>query len=305
MLPHGLADIQPVCSTKAKTSNRSDWGCDVDMDMKVVDFRKVKKRQLILVVENVYETRAGIDTLLKANGYRVALASAEREAINIARLERPDLILLSGSALPDNVLVKARRVRKEAGVKDEIPVVVFCAQDISEGEELAIGGNVYLTNPDNFNQLRSLIARLLLEASHGDITDGDEQTLEIMTNNSSRAPFVIRFMDTKPRMLMEITNTTAKILKSVEILAVFLKDEEGPAGPSRAHIRFDTIKSVQPNEKAVVSHRTWINGRPVSDAQDQIGRLEVVAGAIKPYVLDISWEDLDGKTQFQRIPIGH
>jgi len=112
-------------------------------------------------------------------------------------------------------------------------------------------------------------------------------------------------MDTKPRMLMEITNTTANTLKSVEILTVFLKDEEGLAGPSRAHIRFDPIKSVQPNEKAVVSHRTWINGSPASDAQDQIGRLEVVAGATKPYVLDISWEDVDGKTQFQRIPVGH
>lgn len=275
------------------------------MEMKVVDFRKVKKRRLILVVENVYETRAGIDTLLKANGYRVALASAEREAINIARLERPDLILVSGSALPNNVLVKAMHVRKEAGVDDEIPVVVFCAHDIREGEEVAIGGNVYLTNPDNFNQLRSLIARLLLETSHGDTTDGEEQTLEIMTNNSSRAPWVIRFMDTKPRMLMEITNTTAKTLKSVEILTVFLKDEEGPAGPSRAHIRFDTINSVQPNERAVVSHRTWINGSPVGDAEDQLGRLEVIAGAVKPYVLDISWEDVDGKIQFQRIAVGH
>ena len=149
------------------------------------------------------------------------------------------------------------------------------------------------------------IARLLLEVSHVDIPDGEEKTLETMTNDSSRAPLVIRFMDTKPRMLMEITNTTTMTLKSVEILTVFLKDEEGPAGPSRAHIRFDTIKSVQPNEKAVVSHRTWINGRPVRDAQDQIGRLEVIAGAVKPYVLDISWEDLDGKTQFQRIPVGH
>ena len=126
-----------------------------------------------------------------------------------------------------------------------------------------------------------------------------------MTSNNSRGAFVIRFMDTKPRMLMEITNTTASTLKSVEILTVFLKDEEGPSGPSRAHIRFDPIKSVQPNEKAVVSHRTWINGRPANDAQDQIGRLEVVAGAIKPYVLDISWEDVDGKIQFQRIPVGH
>ena len=126
-----------------------------------------------------------------------------------------------------------------------------------------------------------------------------------MISNNSRAALVVRFMDTKPRMLMEITNTTAKTLKSVEILTVFLKDEQSSSAPSHAHIRFDPIKSVQPNEKAVVSHRTWINGRPASDAQDQIGRLEVVAGAVKPYVLDISWEDVDGKTQFQRIAVGH
>jgi len=125
-----------------------------------------------------------------------------------------------------------------------------------------------------------------------------------MTINNSKAPLVIRLMDTRPRMLMEITNTTASTLKSVEILTVFLKDEDH-GGPSRAHIRFDPIKSVQPNEKAVVSHRTWINGSPANDAQDQIGRLEVVAGATKPYVLDISWEDVEGKTQFQRIPVGH
>ena len=145
--------------------------------MKVVDFRKVEKRQLILVVEDVYETRAGIDTLLKANGYRVALASTE--AVSSTRPERPDLILVSGSALPDNILVKVDRLRKEAAVGDEIPVVVFCAQDIPEGEEVAIGGNVYLTNPDNVNQLRSLVARLLPAVSYGGVTDEEEQTLEI------------------------------------------------------------------------------------------------------------------------------
>ena len=129
---------------------------------------------------------------------------------------------------------------------------------------------------------------------------------ECMTTISNyRTPFVIRFMDTKPRVLLELTNTTEMTLKSVEILTVFLKDDGPSAGPSRAHITFDRIDYVQPKEKAVISHRTWINGTPASEAQDQIGRLQVVAGAVKPYVLDISWEDLDGKVQFQRIPVGH
>ena len=126
-----------------------------------------------------------------------------------------------------------------------------------------------------------------------------------MTTSNSRTPFLIRFMDTKPRVLLELTNTTETTLKSIEILTIFLKDEAPGAGSSRAHIRFDRVNSVQPNGKAVISHRTWINGMPATEAQDQIGRLQVVAGVVKPYVLDISWEDLEGKTQFQRIPVGH
>jgi hypothetical protein len=126
-----------------------------------------------------------------------------------------------------------------------------------------------------------------------------------MTSNNNRAPLVVRFIDTHPRMLMELTNTSMNLLKSVEILTVFLKDRQHFTTPSRAHIRFDPIRFVQPNEKAVVYHRTWINGRPSTDAQDQIAQLEVVAGEVKPYVLDISWEDVDGKIQFQRIPVGH
>ncbi len=142
--------------------------------MTVVDIRKVEKSRLILVVHDVYETRAGINTLLKANGYRVAFARADGDPINITRPERPDLILVSGAALPNNVLDKVSCMRQEAAVGDEVPVVVFCAQDIPEGEEVAIGGNVYLTNPDNFNQLRSLVAQLLPEALHGDITDEED-----------------------------------------------------------------------------------------------------------------------------------
>ncbi|HXQ33605.1 MAG TPA: hypothetical protein VN843_06250 [Anaerolineales bacterium] len=135
------------------------------MTMKVTDLIKAEKQWLILVVEDVYETRAGIDSLLKANGYRVAFAKTREEAINSTRPERPNLILVSRASLPTNVLDKVGRTRKEAGVGDEVPVVVFCAQDIPEGEEVAIGGNVYLTNPDNFNQLRGLVARLLPEAA--------------------------------------------------------------------------------------------------------------------------------------------
>ena len=38
---------------------------------------------------------------------------------------------------------------------------------------------------------------------------------------------------------------------------------------------------------------------------DQLERLKVVPGEVRPYVLDVSWEDAEGKSRFQRIPVGH
>jgi hypothetical protein len=125
-------------------------------------------------------------------------------------------------------------------------------------------------------------------------------------NNNKQNPFAFRFLDPKPRVLLELKNATEQTLRSIEILTVFLRDEETPdGGPSQAHIRFDAIKSVGPQQTAVLSHRTWINGKPANDERDQMARLKVIAGEATPYVLDISWEDAEGKARFQRIPVGH
>lgn len=125
-------------------------------------------------------------------------------------------------------------------------------------------------------------------------------------NDTNRKPLSFRFLDTKPRVLLELTNTTENTLKSVEILAIFLKaDDTIEGGLIQTHIKFDAIKSVLPQQAAVVAHRTWINGKPVNDERDQLARLKIVPGEFSPYVLDISWQDTEGKARFQRIPVGH
>jgi two-component system response regulator MprA len=115
----------------------------------------------ILVVEDVAETRDGIEKLLKADGYRVAVARDERDAIESAQRNRPDLILVSLAGLSLEVIASARRIRERAEVGEQVPVVVFCVEGIGEGVEVAIGQNVHITQPDNFNQLRGLLTRLL------------------------------------------------------------------------------------------------------------------------------------------------
>lgn len=126
------------------------------------------------------------------------------------------------------------------------------------------------------------------------------------TFSKTEEPFTARFVEAEPHVVLELMNTTDQTLKCVEVLTIFLKDEETPGGgPSRAHIKFEAVRSIQPKEKVVLSHKTWIDGKPVAANQDELERLRTVAGRVRAYVLDISWEDAEGKSRYQRIPVGH
>lgn len=122
---------------------------------------------VILVVEDVHETREGIEKLLKVDGYRVVLARDEFDGIESAQRQRPDLILVSLGGSPSDVLGSGRRIRESAAAGDDVPVVIFCFDEIPAGAEVAIGRNVHIAQPDNFNQLRGLLSRLLQKIPTG------------------------------------------------------------------------------------------------------------------------------------------
>ena len=118
--------------------------------------------------------------------------------------------------------------------------------------------------------------------------------------------FTYKILNDGPNVLLELTNATKHTLKQVEILTVFLKNEEtAAAGPAQVHIRFEAVERILPSEKSIVPHTTLINREAVGADRDQLQRLQIIDGAAHPYVLDISWQDLEGKTCFQRIPAGH
>ena len=118
-------------------------------------------------------------------------------------------------------------------------------------------------------------------------------------------PFTIRFVDVGENARLELTNATDQTLECVEILTVFLKDEETPGGgPSQAHITFEPVKSIPPRQGSILSHRTWINGKPGTLDQDQLKRIQAMTGESNPYALEVSWQNAEGRTRFQRIALG-
>ena len=125
-------------------------------------------------------------------------------------------------------------------------------------------------------------------------------------DSNMKKTFNFTFINGPSTVLVELTNSSEMTLKSIEILTIFLKDKESPGGGlSQAHIRFEGVKSMKPGEKTVLSHQTWINGKPADTEHDQMERLKLIGGQANPYTLDISWEDAEGKMRFQRIPVGN
>lgn len=117
--------------------------------------------QTILVVDDVEETLDGIKEMLTRDGYRVYAARDERDAADKARLNLPDLMLVSLEGKAAGIIVAASRIRACAGLDDDLPIIIFCVGEIKEGSETAVGDNIYIARPDNFNQLRDFISHLL------------------------------------------------------------------------------------------------------------------------------------------------
>jgi len=126
-----------------------------------------------------------------------------------------------------------------------------------------------------------------------------------MTNNKPK-PFTYKFVNDGSNLLLELTNATRQVLKRVEILTVFLKNDDALGwGPSQVHIRFEGVERILPAEKSIMHHTIWINGKQADAEANHLQQLQVIDGKANPYVLDISWQDAEGKTRFQRIPVGH
>jgi DNA-binding response OmpR family regulator len=116
---------------------------------------------MILIVEADEGLRGGIKDLLTTDGFLIAGAKDEEDAVNVARRRCPDLLLVCLGEPPLDLISAVVRIRERAEISNEVPIVVFCIKAVPEGEEVAYENHVYVISPDNFNHLRRLLKRLL------------------------------------------------------------------------------------------------------------------------------------------------
>lgn len=75
-------------------------------------------RPVILVIEDVEETRDGVERLLTASGYQVSIARDDEEAVLKAGFHRPDLILIILGLDAVQVPSAAMRIRELTGLSE-------------------------------------------------------------------------------------------------------------------------------------------------------------------------------------------
>ncbi|HLL76652.1 MAG TPA: response regulator [Pyrinomonadaceae bacterium] len=116
----------------------------------------------VLVVEDFEDNRFMMRRLLEMSGYRVVEAVNGEQAVETAQTERPDLILMDLSLPKLDGLAATRRIRQSDGLA-EVPIVAVSAHDTSDfhADALAAGCDEYVTKPIDFDQLESLLKKLL------------------------------------------------------------------------------------------------------------------------------------------------
>ena len=116
----------------------------------------------ILVVDDMSDNLILISLSLQDMGYRVVTASNGEDALNVAKLARPNLILMDIAMPHQDGLAATRRIREEGELK-EVPVVALTAFDTDGFRQAAFdaGFNGYLTKPIDFERLKKLMHMLL------------------------------------------------------------------------------------------------------------------------------------------------
>ncbi|MEN9662592.1 MAG: hypothetical protein RL324_1541 [Verrucomicrobiota bacterium] len=112
----------------------------------------------ILLVEDNEMNRDMLARRLEKRGYTVAIAVDGQSGVNLARSEKPDLILMDMSLPIIDGWEASRQLKADASVAT-IPIIALTAHAMAEDREkaLAAGCNEYETKPVD---LASLLAKI-------------------------------------------------------------------------------------------------------------------------------------------------
>jgi CheY-like chemotaxis protein len=130
--------------------------------MSVDESDKESPMPKILVVEDNEENRDSLSRRLQRRGFVVVMAADGRIGVEMAKVEKPDLILMDMN-MPEVDGWEATRQIKADSALSKVPVIALTAHAMSSDRARALdaGCTDYLTKPIEFTKLLSLIESIL------------------------------------------------------------------------------------------------------------------------------------------------
>lgn len=116
----------------------------------------------VMVVDDSEDTRHVLSVALQDKGYQVVTATDGQEAVDIARREQPDLILMDLNLPQLDGLAATQQIREDEGLR-HVPILAVTAFDTYGIKEAALeaGCDSYLTKPLDFDDLGKLLRAIL------------------------------------------------------------------------------------------------------------------------------------------------
>jgi CheY-like chemotaxis protein len=120
------------------------------------------RQKTVMVVDDYDDMRQVTRQALEMFGYRVVEASGGEEAVELARLELPDLILMDLSMPNLDGFATIHLIRRQVGLRD-VPFIIVSAHTSREirADALAFGCRDFITKPINLEKLRAAVLRQL------------------------------------------------------------------------------------------------------------------------------------------------
>ena len=120
---------------------------------------KSPSSQIIMVVDNSYDVREILRRQLEMLGYSVVEAADGLEAVILAQMEGPDLILM-GISLPNLDGLSAIRAIRWTEETGEVPIVALFALRNGDNRKRALeaGCNDFAVAPVSLEQLSTLMS---------------------------------------------------------------------------------------------------------------------------------------------------
>ena len=118
----------------------------------------------ILMVDDDKLVTDLLEKLLKADGYQTVTVNDSTKAIEVAKAESPDLVLLD-LMMPQPDGFRVCRMLREVPTFKKLPIIIVTALDDSDSRAVAFGAgaNDYLTKPFHPDELSEKIVAALEE----------------------------------------------------------------------------------------------------------------------------------------------